>query len=84
MHVSSAYRCPEYNDRVSSTGESGPHTTGRAIDILVSGQDALRLVTIAIEHGMTGMGLSQKGDYTSRYCHMDDLTEGVRPHIWTY
>ena len=84
MHVSSAYRCPEYNDRVSSTGESGPHTTGRAVDIFVSGQDALRFVTIAIENGMTGIGISQKGDYASRFVHMDDLTDGVRPHMWSY
>ena len=54
------------------------------LDIGVAGKDALRLVALALKHGMTGIGLSQKGDYTSRYCHMDDLTEGVRPHTWTY
>tara|TARA_Y100000310_G_scaffold340942_1_gene438442 strand:+ start:828 stop:1253 length:426 start_codon:yes stop_codon:yes gene_type:complete len=84
MHVNSAYRCPAFNMRISKTGANGPHTTGRAIDIGVSGKDALRLVALALRHGMTGIGLSQKGDYPSRYCHIDDLTEGIRPHLWTY
>ena len=83
MHVNSAYRCSAFNMRISKTGANGPHTTGRAIDIGVAGKDALRLVALALKHGMTGIGLSQKGDYTSRFLHMDDLTEG-RPHTWTY
>ena len=34
--ITSAYRCPEHNDKVSSTGLSGPHTTSKACDIHVS------------------------------------------------
>ena len=83
MHVNSAYRCSAFNMRISTTGENGPHTTGKAIDIGVAGKEALRLVALALKHGMSGIGLSQKGDYTSRFLHMDDLTEG-RPHTWTY
>ena len=37
LRLSSAYRCPEHNSKVSSTGKSGPHTTGKAIDIVCSG-----------------------------------------------
>ena len=57
--VSSGYRCPEYNDQVSSSGLTGPHTTGRAVDVVCSG-DALKIMELAIKHGMTGIGVSQK------------------------
>jgi zinc D-Ala-D-Ala carboxypeptidase len=30
LQINSAYRCPEHNNSVSSTGLSGPHTTGKA------------------------------------------------------
>ena len=36
LTITSAYRCPEHNDKVSSTGLSGPHTTSKACDIHVS------------------------------------------------
>lgn len=79
--VTSAARCPEYNAKVSSTGLSGPHTTGRAIDIGVRGKDALKLIHGALEAGFTGIGVNQKG--LSRFIHIDDLSEG-RPTVWSY
>jgi len=83
MTVSSAYRTPEHNASVSSTGTTGPHTTGRAIDIGVSGTDALTLVHMALTLGFTGIGVSQKGQHNSRFIHLDNLTDG-RPWIWSY
>ncbi len=38
--ITSGYRSPEYNDLISSTGRTGPHTTGRAVDIKVYGDNA--------------------------------------------
>ena len=35
LSITSGYRCPEHNNKISSTGLSGPHTTGKAIDISV-------------------------------------------------
>ena len=85
MHISSAYRCPEWNERQWNTkSRTGPHTTGRAVDVLVSGNDALRLIRIALERGITGVGVSQKGEYIARFLHIDDLTDGIRPHTWSY
>ena len=84
MHLSSAYRCPVWNDQVSMTGRKGPHTTGRACDVLVSGKEALRLISIALDCGMQGIGVKQHGEYAGRFVHLDDLDEGVRPHIWSY
>jgi uncharacterized protein YcbK (DUF882 family) len=85
MPVSSGARCPEYNDKVSKTGRSGPHTTGRALDITVRGADALRLIALAYAAGFHGIGVSQKGE--SRFIHIDDLDDAPgrpRPHIWSY
>lgn len=85
--LTSAYRCPEHNQNVSSTGPNGPHTTGRAVDICISGKEALRLITAARGHGMTGFGIKQHGPHGARFIHLDDLDASVsrpRPWIWTY
>ena len=84
--VTSAYRCPEHNARVSSTGERGPHVTGRAIDIAVSHERALWVVSHAVEHGFTGVGVNQKGAVNFRFIHLDDLTapDYPRPNVWSY
>ena len=88
MAVSSAFRCPEHNQAVSSTGADGPHTTGRAIDIRVSGHQAHRVLAFALRHGMSGVGVKQHGNHSARFLHMDDLeddeTPGPRPWIWSY
>jgi zinc D-Ala-D-Ala carboxypeptidase len=82
MLVTSGYRCPEHNNNVSSTGFDGPHTTGQAADIAVRGADARRLLGLAIAHGFTGIGVQQKGN--ARFIHLDTLTDGNRPWVWSY
>jgi uncharacterized protein YcbK (DUF882 family) len=86
--ISSWYRDPEHNKSVSATQSlTGPHTTGRAVDIVCSGVRALLLVDLAREYGFTGIGVSQKGLVEKRFIHIDDLpnAEGQpRPHIWSY
>ena len=83
MTLTSAYRCPDHNERISAMkSRTGPHTTGRAVDVAVSHKDALRLIRIALERGITGIGIKQHGD--GRFIHLDDLSDGVRPHIWSY
>ena len=85
--VKSWYRSPWYNDKVSTTGLDGPHTTGRAVDVLVFGGDALELFILAHEVGFTGFGAKQKGPAGQRFLHLDDVAakpSGPRPWIWTY
>lgn len=85
--VSSAYRCPEYNALVSNGSLDGPHVRGVAVDILVRGEHALRLIVIGQKHGMTGFGIKQHGNYNNRFLHLDTLSreEGFqRPFVWTY
>jgi len=87
--ISSAYRCPNHNRRVSTTGTDGPHTTGLAIDIAVSGSQAHALLKAAMQSGyFTGIGLKQSGPPSGRFIHLDMLDSRVhsrpRPWIWTY
>ena len=87
MRVTSGYRTPEHNRRVSRTGYEGPHTTGRAVDVAAFGERALRIVRIALAHGFTGIGLKQNGPHHLRFVHLDDLAgdhRTPRPRIWTY
>jgi uncharacterized protein YcbK (DUF882 family) len=83
--VTSGYRCPEHNAAVSSTGRTGPHTTGRAADLAVDGARAHALMTIALAMGFSGLGVNQKGP--GRFLHVDDLPNASgqpRPTIWSY
>ena len=85
LRVTSGYRCPAYNASISSTGTSGPHTTGRAVDFSSSGTRAFNVVTQASLGGwFSGIGVHQRGDFSGRFIHLDDLTGDNRPRIWTY
>ena len=84
MIISSGYRCPDYNFEIGS-GKLSPHTEGRAVDVAVRGGDALKLVDVGIYCGMTGFGISQKGE--SRFIHLDDadaIKGRPRKWIWSY
>ena len=86
MKLSSGYRCPAHNAAVSGTGTTGPHTKG-AFDVTVSGPEAFLLLTIALQEGFTGIGVSQKGPHEKRFIHLDDLVDEPgqpRPTIWSY
>lgn len=85
--ITSGYRCPAYNERISTTGRDGPHTTGRAADVSIMGSDAFRLVQQCSLGGwMRGIGLNQKGPHEKRFIHLDNLDgpEHPRPRVWTY
>lgn len=82
MIVTSGYRCPDYNQQVSSTGQDGPHTIA-AVDIGISGAKALRLTGLAWQMGWTGIGWNQRG--SSRFVHLDRLPQaGGRPRPWCW
>ena len=86
--ISSGYRCSEYNVIVSKTNSPyGPHTTGKAADLLVSGKDAMQLICMMGEFGITGFGMNQKGPHHLRFLHFDILPQASnqpRPHPWSY
>ena len=82
--VVSGYRTPAYNASVSTTGQTGPHTTGRAVDIRISGPDAYDVLKAAPVFGFSGLGVKQHGPFAGRFLHLDDLDGDKRPRIWTY
>ena len=84
LHITSGYRCPAHNAKISHSGSDGVHTTGRAVDIGISGQQALKLLKAALEMGFTGIGIDQQGP--SRFIHLDNCTapDYPRPTIWSY
>lgn len=85
IRISSGYRCPKHNAAVSSTGSAGPHTTGSAADLAVSGRDCYVLLRLALIQRFTGIGVHQRGN--SRFLHLDTLHDAPgqpRPWVWTY
>lgn len=86
--VTSGYRCPLHNSRVSTTGQNGPHTTGHAADLSLFGHQAHKVIQQGTLGGwFTGIGLKQHGPHRSRFIHLDDLQstdDRFRPTIWTY
>lgn len=86
FRVSSCARCAAHNTAVGG-GRNSPHVLRRGIDILISGEKAFILVKLAIHHGFTGIGISQKGEISKRFIHLDDLESDSlhpRPLIWSY
>jgi len=82
MPVTSGYRCPEYNRK---NGYTQTHATGQAVDVACTHEQAYALMSLAIAHGFTGIGVKQKGK--GRFLHLDDLEAGPwrpRPHVWSY
>ena len=81
--ITSGYRSPAHNTLVSATGRTGPHTTGKACDIAVARADAWALLRLICADGrFTGIGINQKG--AGRFIHIDMLTAGPRPTLWSY
>ena len=75
MRISSGYRCPRYNRMLGGT-EDGPHTTGKAADILMYGDDAYELIESAMEHYVHGIGVHQKDAHDKRFVHLDMMPTG--------
>lgn len=76
--ITSGYRCPDHNARVSGTGRDGPHTIA-AVDIALTGEQAIKLLASALKYGFTGIGVQQKG--AGRFIHLD---RRAVPAIWSY
>jgi len=82
LSITSAYRCQDHNNSVSTTGPNGPHTTGLAVDISVKdSQHRKKLITYFADK-VTGLGIAKS------FIHIDLLTaeDGfeMRPNCWVY
>jgi len=81
LTVTSGYRCPKHNAKVSSTGSTGPHTTGRAIDIKADSRLRFLLIQAALKQGITRIGVADN------FIHIDNLGEldgFPSPRVWNY
>ena len=82
MVVTSGYRSPLHPEEAKKE-RPGEHTFGRAVDIAVRGGDAVELLQIALAHGITRIGVNQKGK--SRFLHLGMGAPGLpSPMIWSY
>ena len=53
-----------------------------AVDITIRGEDAYKLIQVALEHGVPRIGVNQKG--SSRFIHLDGDTSKPSPVFWSY
>ena len=86
MIVSSGYRHESYN-QVIRGAKNSPHLYGKAVDVVISGKSAYRLMKLAIQYGFTGIGVSQRGPHEKRFLHIDTMENSdthPRPWIWSY
>ena len=82
LSITSAYRCHDHNNSVSTTGPNGPHTTGLAVDLSVKdSQHRKKLITYFADK-VTGLGIAKS------FIHIDLLTAedgfDMRPNCWVY
>ena len=84
LYLSSGFRCVDHDRAVSTSSNAGagPHTSGKAVDILISRGKAYRLLELALGLKFTGIGVNQKG--SGRFIHVDTISEGLRPTVWSY
>mgnify|MGYP003140329232 FL=1 len=81
LTITSAYRCPNHNDSVSSTGMSGPHTTGKAVDIHVSNSQHRKQLIDYFTNKVSGLGIAKT------FIHIDIISSDElahRPNAWIY
>ena len=81
IQITSAFRCPEHNDNVSSTGLSGPHTTSKSVDIHVSNSQHRKQLIDYFTNKVTGLGIAKT------FIHIDILSPeelSHRPNCWLY
>lgn len=84
MRITSGYRCPQHPIEIAKGGKSlGEHSLGACADIACEGDGALLLLTTALAHGITRVGVQQKG--SGRFLHLGIGGPGLaNPWIWSY
>jgi len=82
MRITSGYR-DRTHPAEARKSTTGAHVLGVAADIAVEGSDALRVVELALKHGIKRIGVQQKGG--GRFIHLDIGGPGLpSPAMWSY
>ena len=79
--ITSGYRCADHPIEARKA-VPGSHSTGKAVDIGVSGDRALKVIELALGAGIQRIGVNQKG--SGRFIHLDVCTDKTTPAIWSY
>lgn len=82
--LTSGYRCPDHPVEARKS-KSGAHTTGKAVDIACSREEAYHILEVAMRLKFAGIGINQRG--AARFIHLDDADPDYRrprPTIWSY
>lgn len=75
--ITSGYRCPDHPIEKKKS-KPGAHTTGKAVDILSKGVEAIKIIEMASKHGCKRIGVSQNS-----FIHLD--RDSTKPDaLWTY
>lgn len=82
MVVTSAYRCKDHPIEAAKE-KPGAHNKGKAVDIKVSGEDAIDLVVAAGLNGIRRIGVKQKGEWNDRFIHLD-CDDDLPNAMWSY
>lgn len=83
MRITSGYRSATHPEE-RKKDKPGEHTFGCAADVAVSGVDALRLLRVALEHGVSRIGVKQDNRGTE-YLHLGVGAPGLpNPSLWSY
>ncbi|WP_407504147.1 D-Ala-D-Ala carboxypeptidase family metallohydrolase [Vibrio parahaemolyticus] len=77
LPISSAYRC--VNHPIEAKKEKAGWHNIAAVDIAVRGKLAIEVMHLALNLGIKGIGVNQKGD--GRFIHLDARDEYA---IWSY
>ncbi len=78
--ITSAARCNEYNKKVGGYPKSR-HLKGKAVDIKVNSNRTYELLGLLKRYGFNGVGVSQKGDFSKRFIHVDMRDSTA---VWSY
>lgn len=83
LHVTSGYR-DHTHPAEAGKAHPGEHTFGCAADVAVGGADAMRLLQVALNRGITRVGVKQDNKGTE-YLHLGMGAHGLpSPALWSY
>ena len=81
--ITSGYRSPDHPIEAKKS-TVGAHAQGKAIDVQCMGSKAHKILAAAMALGFSGIGVSQSGDYKTRFLHLDTVDSDIRPGVWSY
>mgnify|MGYP001226407500 CR=1 FL=1 len=83
LKITSGYRCKDHPIEARKK-TPGAHNEGSAVDINCAGSDAYKIISMALELKFPRIGVNMKGDYNTRFIHLDCSETRPGPTIWSY